>query len=70
MKWAHLPNSGGLYDQDPDLLDKFEFIFSKIAEQEKEEADRQKADADKAARNAKLGKAGGGTPRSTRIRNR
>jgi hypothetical protein len=47
MKWAHLPVGGGLYAQDPDLLDKFNYIFSKISEREeaerlKEEAERKK----------------------------
>lgn len=40
MKWNHLPNAGGLYDQDPVLLDKFNYIFSEL--EKREEADRQK----------------------------
>jgi hypothetical protein len=45
MKWAHLPILGGLYDQDPDLLDKFQYLFRKIAEHE--EAERQKEEAER-----------------------
>lgn len=70
MKWAHLPNAGGLYDQDPDLLDRFEYIFGALNQKEAEEIDRNKKEADKVTRNAKLGKSGAGSPRSTRVRNR
>lgn len=35
MKWNHLPMDGGLYDQSPDLIDRFYYIF---AERSKEEA--------------------------------
>lgn len=38
MKWAHLPVAGGLYDQDPDLLDGFQIIFFERAEHEAAEA--------------------------------
>lgn len=38
MRWAHLPNAGGLYDQHPDLLEKFRIIF---AEQGKHDAREQ-----------------------------
>ena len=46
MKWSHLPVDGGLYDQDPDLLDKFEYMFQKIAEEEKRKADEGKRKAE------------------------
>jgi len=45
MKWTHLPVDGGLYAQDPDLLDKFEYIFRKIDEEEsrrREEEERKR----------------------------
>lgn len=32
MKWTHLPAAGGLYDQHPDLIDGFRYMFSKRAE--------------------------------------
>lgn len=42
MKWAHLPNAGGLYDQDPELLHAFQVVFSERAEyQEAQEKKRQ-----------------------------
>lgn len=44
MKWTHLPLAGGLYDQDPDLLDKFEYIFRKIAEREQQEREKEEAE--------------------------
>jgi hypothetical protein len=63
MKWAHLPNAGGLYDQNPDLLDKFSWIFGKIAEQQKAEQDKSERDARR-----KNSSRGGGRP--MRVRNR
>lgn len=44
MKWSHLPLPGGLYAQDPDLLDGFLIIFSErvkhdAAEQKKRDAE-------------------------------
>lgn len=41
MKWAHLPNAGGIYDQDPELMDAFFMIFGEMAKHEKEEADKR-----------------------------
>ena len=49
MKWSHLPVDGGLYDQDPDLLDKFEYIFRKLDEEEfrrHEEEERNRKNQD------------------------
>lgn len=37
MKWSHLPAAGGLYDQDPVLLERFRVIFQKRAEHELEQ---------------------------------
>ena len=65
MKWAHLPNAGGLYDQDPELLDKFEYIFGEIAKHEKSEQEKR----DKEQRDAKARKMRSG-PRPIRVRNR
>jgi hypothetical protein len=41
MKWAHLPNAGGLYEQDPDLLDGFEIIFQERSDYERAERERE-----------------------------
>ena len=32
MRWAHLPYPGGIFAQDPELLDAWQFIFQKKAE--------------------------------------
>lgn len=51
MSWAHLPVAGGLLDQDPDLLDKFRYIFgarNKKAAEEAAKHDRERDKADKA----------------------
>ena len=32
MKWSHLPVAGGIYDQHPLLMDKFQIIFQMRAE--------------------------------------
>lgn len=42
MKWAHLPESGGLYNQDPDLLDAFSLIFALRAKHDAEEREKEK----------------------------
>lgn len=41
MKWSHLPWAGGLYDQDPDLLDGFMIIFHERGEHEAKEAKKR-----------------------------
>jgi hypothetical protein len=45
MKWAHLPLAGGLYDQSPELLDKFMYIFQQRAVIEAEEARKREREA-------------------------
>lgn len=45
MKWNHLPVMGGLYDQDPQLLDQFMYIFMC---RNKEQERKQKAEERKA----------------------
>ena len=42
MKWSHLPVAGGIYDQDPDLLDGFLIIFQKRSEHEAREAEKDR----------------------------
>lgn len=60
MKWNHLPTEGGLFDQDPELLERFQYIF---AEQNKYD----KAQQDKQERQASKGK---GNPRARQPRRR
>lgn len=43
MKWAHLPNAGGIYDQHPQLLLEWNAIFAKQAEKSEREAAADKA---------------------------
>lgn len=66
MKWAHLPVAGGLYDQDPALLDAFSYIFQKVAENEQAENEKQRRESEKQTRK----RSGAASPRSTRIKNR
>lgn len=37
MKWSHLPNAGGIYDQNPDLIEGFQVIMAARAKHENEE---------------------------------
>lgn len=48
MKWAHLPEPGGLYAQNPDLLDRFYYI---IAERSREQEKQQKKQQQKSGAN-------------------
>lgn len=57
MKWNHLPNAGGLYDQHPELLEKFLFIFQSRQEYQAEEEKRQE---DERKRNSAKSSRGGG----------
>jgi hypothetical protein len=51
MKWNHLPEPGGLYAQDPELLEGFMYIFGARAEhQEAEEKKRDNKPSTPAAR--------------------
>jgi hypothetical protein len=45
MKWAHLPEAGGIYDQHPDLLDAFLIIFHERSEFEAEEESKRQAES-------------------------
>jgi hypothetical protein len=42
MKWSHLPVAGGIYDQDPDLLDGFLIIFHERSEHDAKEAEKNR----------------------------
>jgi len=43
MEWNHLPVTGGVYEQDPELLRRWGIIFHEL--DKKEEAERKKQDA-------------------------
>lgn len=45
MKWNHLPEAGGIYDQKPGLVDRFYYILAEKSKFESEEAKRQKAES-------------------------
>jgi hypothetical protein len=47
MKWQHLPLPGGLYDQDPQLLENFSFIFGEIAKKTAEEDEKREREMKK-----------------------
>lgn len=42
MKFNHLPVAGGLYDQDPRLLEDWGYIFERRAERQAEEARQER----------------------------
>lgn len=63
MKWSHLPIAGGLYDQDPDLLDGFMIIFAARAKHDEEERKKEEA-----KRNRGMGPSSRGTGRRPRRR--
>ena len=43
MLWNHLPVPGGIYAQDPSMLDDFAVIFGEVAAAQEEEHKRQMA---------------------------
>ena len=45
MEWAHLPVAGGLYDQDPELIEQFTELL--ILKARREQDERDKADRDR-----------------------
>lgn len=58
MKWAHLPVAGGLYDQHPDLLDKFRLIFERQGVEMERERKKREAEA-KRGKSGRLGSSRG-----------
>lgn len=56
MNWT-LPVAGGLYDQDPQLLDWWYIIISEKAKHDKEERDRQGRKGGKKGKGGTLGAA-------------
>jgi hypothetical protein len=49
MKWNHLPEGGGLYRQNPTLLDRFYYIFAEKARHEAAEAAKKNRESGPAA---------------------
>ena len=45
MKWAHLPVAGGLYDQHPQLIEEWSYIFAQQNARDNREAEKQKAES-------------------------
>lgn len=54
MKWSHLPEAGGLYDQHPDLLEGFMYIFSERNKYEAEQREKEKRDQERKQRSSKV----------------
>lgn len=42
MEWSHLPVAGGIYDQDPELLEKFRILWHEKAQHDKREEAKRK----------------------------
>jgi hypothetical protein len=63
MKWNHLPVSGGLYAQHPDLLDDFALIFQVRAAHEEAERKKQEQEQKK-----QMGRTGSSRTRGPRRR--
>lgn len=52
-KWAALPVAGGLYDQDPELLDKFMVIHGEVGKAKEEEQKKNKSEMDRKSKSKK-----------------
>jgi len=52
MEWNHLPASGGVFDQDPQLLVDWAIIWGIEAEAEERKQNKQKRDAERNAQTA------------------
>lgn len=50
MKWSHLPSPGGLYDQHPDLLDGFMYIFAERSKYDREKQERERKEQERKSR--------------------
>jgi hypothetical protein len=58
MKWAHLPNEGGIYNQSPQLLDDFMVIWEIKGEHEKKRQAKEQAEMKRQQSAAKSGRRG------------
>lgn len=47
MNWAHLPVAGGLYDQHPQLMEEWEYIFIRRSEHDRAVAAKKERDKPK-----------------------
>lgn len=47
MEWNHLPLAGGLYDQNPKLIDQFRVLFHEVNEARKRKDDKRKRESGK-----------------------
>lgn len=55
MKWNHLPESGGIYDQHPLLIERFYYIMGKQAEEDEKQSKKNRADMGKNAPKPSMG---------------
>ena len=46
MKWNHLPEGGGLYAQNPKLLDRFYYVMVEQSKAQNEEIEKQKKESE------------------------
>lgn len=53
MNWAVLPNAGGLYDQHPQLLDDWLYIFQEQHAEEDRKSAKHKAEMEQQQRDSK-----------------
>lgn len=60
LKWTHLPVDGGLYDQHPQLLEEWRYIFAVRSEYERNEQSKRENEA----KNKSRGSSGRGASRS------
>ena len=44
MQWNHLPVAGGLYDQNPEILERFYYIMGEQAKWDKQQAEKREAE--------------------------
>lgn len=63
MKWAHLPEPGGLYAQNPELLEHFQSIFSELAKEDARREEKRKREQENQKNTMGRGRARGGVRR-------
>jgi hypothetical protein len=56
MKWAQLPVFGGIYDQNPYLLECFRYIFAERGKQQERERKQQERQTNAAQRSTMGGR--------------
>jgi hypothetical protein len=54
MKWAHLPNEGGIYNQDPQFIDDIDIIFNIKNAYEASQAKEQEKKMERQSRRGKM----------------